>query len=168
MESALLPVFRALRSADVEYLVVGGVAVVLHGHLRVTGDLDLVIHLTEENSRRTIQALTGLGYQPRIPVPAAAFSDERTRASWIEEKNMLVFTLWSPSGDGLQIDIFAKEPFDFASAYARAEMVEIEDAVIAVASIIDLIAMKRIAGRAKDVDDIAALERIAAMRRTDG
>ncbi|MBX3228937.1 MAG: hypothetical protein KIT84_41600 [Labilithrix sp.] len=139
MESALLPVFRALRAADVDYLVVGGVAVVLHGHLRVTGDLDLVLHLAEENVRRAMQALAGL-----------------------------VFTLWSPHGDGMQIDVFAQEPFDFASARARAEHIEIDDAVIAVASISDLVAMKRIAGRAKDTDDIVALERIAKMRRSDG
>ena len=49
--SELLRVFSALEQARVRYLVVGGVAVVLHGHLRVTADLDLVVDLELTNAR---------------------------------------------------------------------------------------------------------------------
>jgi hypothetical protein len=42
-------VLKALNEADVRYLVVGGVAVVLHGHLRTTADLDLAVELERDN-----------------------------------------------------------------------------------------------------------------------
>jgi uncharacterized protein (DUF1330 family) len=72
-------VLAALERAGVRYLVVGGVAVVLHGFLRTTADLDLVIQLDPANVRRALDALTDLGYQPRAPVPAeseAPFHDQ--------------------------------------------------------------------------------------------
>lgn len=61
---------QALNSAGVRYLVVGGVAVVLHGHLRTTADLDLVVQLERENVLKAVRALAGLGYRPRAPVAA--------------------------------------------------------------------------------------------------
>jgi hypothetical protein len=45
-------VLDALNRAQARYLVVGGVAVVLHGYLRTTADLDLVLHLTPDNVRK--------------------------------------------------------------------------------------------------------------------
>ncbi len=50
-------VLGALNCAQVRYLVVGGVAVVLHGYLRTTADLDLVLHLERENALRAMRAL---------------------------------------------------------------------------------------------------------------
>jgi len=49
------PVLKGLSDAGVRYLVVGGVAVVLHGHLRTTGDLDLVVELSPENLARDLE-----------------------------------------------------------------------------------------------------------------
>ena len=66
-------VLSALNTEGIRYLVVGGVAVVLHGHLRTTADLDLVIQLEPDNVRRAMRALTALGYAPRAPVQAEAF-----------------------------------------------------------------------------------------------
>ena len=63
----------ALDAAQVRYLVVGGVAVVLHGHLRVTAELDLVVQLDEGNVRRALAALAGLDFRPRAPVDAKCF-----------------------------------------------------------------------------------------------
>jgi predicted nucleotidyltransferase len=50
-------VLAALNDAGVRYLIVGGVAVVLHGHLRATADLDLVVRLEDDNARRAVEAL---------------------------------------------------------------------------------------------------------------
>jgi len=50
--------------------VVGGVAVVLHGSLRTTADLDLVVRIERANAERAIGALESLGYRPRALVPA--------------------------------------------------------------------------------------------------
>src|SRR6266568_752754 len=66
-------VLATLSAAKVRYLVVGGVAVVLHGHLRTTAALDLVVALDEGNARRAVEALESMGFRPRAPVPAALF-----------------------------------------------------------------------------------------------
>ncbi|HEY6104570.1 MAG TPA: hypothetical protein VIV59_01215, partial [Anaeromyxobacteraceae bacterium] len=72
-----------------------GVAVVLHGHLRTTADLDLVVSLVPANVRRALAALGGLGFRPRAPVRADDFADPAARAGWAEEEGMTVFSLWS-------------------------------------------------------------------------
>jgi hypothetical protein len=69
------PVFDALNRAGVRYVVVGGVAVVLHGHARLTADLDLAIDLSDVPARKAIEALMDLGLEPRAPVNPLAFAD---------------------------------------------------------------------------------------------
>ena len=164
MEKELLSVFRALNETSVRYLVVGGVAVVLHGHLRFTGDLDLVVQLTPSNVASAITALERLGYKSRLPVSAASLADPLIRKSWVEDKGMVVFPLWSPTAPGLQIDIFVTEPFPFDENYARARSVDIDGIPISVLGVSDLIAMKRKVGRPSDLADVAALERIATLQ----
>jgi predicted nucleotidyltransferase len=55
MVGAIEQVLSALNAARVRYLVVGGVAVVLHGHLRATADLDLVVQLGPENALEAVR-----------------------------------------------------------------------------------------------------------------
>lgn len=84
MALAIEQILAALNAETVRYLVVGGVAVVLHGHLRTTADLDLVVELAPDNARRALAALAKLGFRPRAPVPAEHFLDAGIRQSWIE------------------------------------------------------------------------------------
>jgi len=58
-------VLRALDAASIRFVVVGGVAVILHGVPRSTADLDLVIDLEEGNVRRFIGVMAQLGFVPR-------------------------------------------------------------------------------------------------------
>jgi predicted nucleotidyltransferase len=153
-------VLGALNEAAVRYLIVGGVAVVLHGYLRTTGDLDLVVQLETENLRRALGALKGLGFEPTAPVSMEAFADRATRESWMREKNMVVFSLWHPQRPGFQVDLFAAEPFDFAEVFSRAVRVPLEMTSATVISAPDLIALKRRAGRSQDLADIDALEKL--------
>ena len=148
---------EALNEAEIRYLVVGGVAVVMHGYARATFDLDLVIDLETSNLTRALQILGKRGFRPRPPVPLEAFADREERQRWIEEKNLLVFSLWHPQLHAFEVDLFVKEPFSFDEAYLRASRLPIGDSMITVASIADIIAMKREAGRAKDAEDIEAL-----------
>ena len=57
MSFALSDIFDALDQANCRYVVVGGLAVILHGHLRATHDLDLVIDLEQQNCERSMHAL---------------------------------------------------------------------------------------------------------------
>jgi hypothetical protein len=158
-------IFDALQRGRVRYLVVGGVAVVLHGHPRFTADLDLVVALDPENARAAVGALARLGYRPRAPVDGALFADPGTRQRWIDEKGLTVFTLWSPEHPATEVDLFVREPFPFAAAWARATTVDLDGVKVPVASIEDLVALKRAAGRPKDLEDIRVLEAIAREQR---
>ena len=154
-------VLEALNDAQVRYLVVGGVAVVLHGHFRTTADLDLVVQLAPDNVLRAVDALESLGYRPRAPVAFADFADAGIRAGWIRDKGLKVFSLWSSRVPRLQVDLFVEEPFDFEETWSRGLRVPVGKTDAPVVSWDDLIAMKRKAGRHGDLADVEALEALA-------
>ncbi len=159
-------VIRALDEAQVRYIVVGGLAVVLHGYSRATYDLDLVIQLKPSNILTTFKALKPLGYRPLVPVTPEQFADSDVRQAWIEEKGMKVLNLWSDAHRETNIDLFVMEPFDFNAEYGRAYVQEfIPGSKLRVASLDTLIAMKRAAGRAKDLADIEELQNIQESQR---
>jgi hypothetical protein len=70
---------KVLNADGVRYVVVGGVAVVLHGHPRMTADIDLVVDLHPSEAKRAIRSLTGMGLRPRVPVEPEAFADPERR-----------------------------------------------------------------------------------------
>jgi hypothetical protein len=150
-------VLAALNDARVEYLVVGGVAVVLHGYLRTTADLDLVVRLERENVLRAMTALGELGYRPHAPVPAEALADEATREGWIRDKGLTVFSLWSAEHPAFEVDVFVAEPFDFEATFARALHVALDTTTATVVSLSDLIALKKSVARPQDLLDVEAL-----------
>ena len=161
-------VIRALNDAGVRYLIAGGLAVIAHGYTRATQDMDLILDLGEENVRRTMAALTGLNYRPTVPVAMELFADARIRKQWIDEKGMLVFNLFSPAHETVEIDLFVAEPFDFAKAYALAFRDDVVPGVPATfVSLEDLLLLKKQAGRARDLTDIEKLEAVRG-RPQDG
>lgn len=154
---ALLPILRALSEADVSFVVVGGVAVVLQGHPRMTVDLDLVLDLSAENAATAVRVLLDLGLRPRLPVDPFDFADEAVRATWIRERNLTVFSLHDPTDPRREVDLLARPPIPFAELHDDASDVELEDLRVPVASRTHLIAMKLEAGRPQDLVDAQAL-----------
>ena len=65
----------ALNAANVRYLVAGGLAVVAHGYVRFTADVDLILDFEPANVTRAMKALGSLGYRPRVPVTLNEFAD---------------------------------------------------------------------------------------------
>ncbi|MGH2710578.1 MAG: DUF6036 family nucleotidyltransferase [Actinomycetota bacterium] len=149
---------KALNDAQVRYIVVGGLAVILHGHIRHTYDLDLIIDLTPEEAHRAMAALTELGFRPKVPVKAEEFADPAARARWIEEKGMTVFSFWDPVDSSLIVDVFVGEPIPFEDLWSRSLVLPLKSTEVRVASIPDLIELKRRAGRHVDLTDIEVLE----------
>lgn len=156
-------VIAALNAAEVRYLIAGGLAVVAHGYLRTTKDLDIVLALDRENAGRGVRCLAALGFRPTVPVPIDDFAEELKREEWAREKDATVLRLYSDEHRSLPIDLFMREPFDFGRAYRDALQEEIAPGQIAwFVSLADLLAMKRAAGRPQDLADVRQLEEIQA------
>ena len=157
----LTSVIGALEEAGARYLVVGGVAVNAHGHMRATRDLDLVIQLERRNIERAVAALRGLGYRPMVPVDIDDLADAELRRVWREERNMEVFSLVSDEHRQTPVDVFVSEPFDFDGAYRHSLEGELEAGVkMRFVALGTLIAMKEATGRARDRADAAELRAI--------
>ena len=155
--------FARLNGSGCGYVVVGGLAVILHGHVRLTTDTDLVIDLDGEHLDEMLNVLRELGFQPRVPVRLEEFSDPEKRKRWIKEKGMQVFSLFHPAEPRWVVDLFVDSPIDFPGLYERSVTREIKGVPVSVASIDDLITMKRQAGRDIDQSDILQLQQIKEM-----
>jgi hypothetical protein len=154
-------IISALNDHQVQYLIVGGLAVVAHGYLRFTADVDLVLAVDPQNLTRAVAALKLLGYRPRVPVPIEQFMDPAIRRQWAADKNMMVFSLVSPQHQRTEIDLFLEPPFDFAGALARSVRYEVEPGIAGVfCGIDDLIDLKSKAGRPIDVQDVEHLRQL--------
>ncbi|MEW6324038.1 MAG: nucleotidyl transferase AbiEii/AbiGii toxin family protein [Nitrospirota bacterium] len=153
-------VFKSFESAGIRYLVVGGIAVNLHGYARLTVDLDLMLDLSQENLLKVIQVMESLGYAPRVPVNARDLASDKTRDRWKKEKGALVFTFVDSKAPFRQVDIFLENPIDFDQAHARRTPFELKGITVPAASIDDLIQLKSAAGRPRDREDIHHLQEI--------
>ena len=158
------PLFRALNASGTRYVVVGGVATVLHGYARLTADIDLIVDLEKSAAARAMRALAGLGLRPRAPVDPADFADARIRESWLRDKGMQVFSLFHPDNPILSVDVFTNHPIEFDRLFDRSDACDVGDVPVRVASIPDLIFLKRLADRPRDRDDIEKLENIARLK----
>lgn len=161
------PILARLNEQGGRYVVVGGLAVVLHGHARLTVDLDLVVDLAPEAARRTISALVGLGFCPLAPVEALDFADAARRREWVEAKGMRVFSLYEPESPLSTVDLLVESPIDFEELYRKAELIPIGTTVVPVVAISHLIQMKQAANREQDRVDLRVLVEIEKRRGQD-
>ncbi|MEA2339352.1 MAG: hypothetical protein QOE82_3359 [Thermoanaerobaculia bacterium] len=152
--------FRLLNENDIRYVIVGGIAVILHGSPRLTADLDIIIDLEPERALQAIEVLVQAGFVAEIPIDVRQFADERVRRSWIEEKHLKALSLHDREMPPTVIDILAESPIAFDDLYQRAKVVSLDDLTLHIAAIPDLILLKRLSGRPEDLRDIAELERI--------
>ncbi|WP_130014785.1 hypothetical protein [Serinicoccus sediminis] len=156
----ILDLLDALNDAGVDYVVVGGVAVVLRGHARMTVDLDLALNLTTDNLTAALDVLKAQGLVPRLPVAPEQFADPDTRRTWVEERNLVAFTLHDPSDALREVDLLADIPLPFAALRTSSDIVDVDGVPVRVASVEHLVTMKRHSGRAQDLADIEALSQL--------
>ena len=156
--------FRALHDSGARFVVVGGVAVVMHGHARLTIDVDVVVDLEPASARAAVAALMALGLRPMLPVDPMDFADPAVRGKWVEERNLVVFSMHDPDDPTREVDLFAAYPKPFEELYSHAEVMTVDGVPVRVASIEHLIELKRAAGRPRDLDDITALTELLEER----
>ncbi len=162
-------IVRTLNTAEVRYLIAGGLAVNAHGYVRFTKDVDIVIALDAANVLAAFNALATLGYRATVPITAEQFADEDLRQTWIDEKNMKVLNFFSDAHRETPIDLFVFEPFEFETEHSLALQGELlPDLTARFVSIPTLIRMKEAANRARDLDDIEHLRMILQESGRDG
>jgi len=143
MINRLQDVFRSFQSHDVKYIVIGGIAAVLHGVPRATFDLDILIEATLENAERLLKALQNANLGT---------------ASLITSQELLSneITVFS---DRVRIDVQTSTPgLKFEDAWKNRETMTYHGQTFYVASKEDLIASKRASGRDVDLEDVRLLE----------
>lgn len=155
----------ALREEGVRFLVVGGWAVVLHGYIRLTHDLDLYLDLRPRNVRKAAAVFERFGYRPTVPVRIEDLGDPRIRREWRMRKRMMVLQVVNLSDLMHPVDLFVHHRIPFAEAWKRRVVVDVGPAQVPLMSIQDLIRLKREANRPQDLLDIAALRELARDRR---
>lgn len=151
---------QSLADARVSYVLVGGLAVQLHGFLRATVDIDLVLAMDDANLDRFIEVAKRFGLKPVIPVSIDALKNAGQIEQWHREKGMLAFALREPQAGGSVIDVLVRPDVSFDRLLSGAIRGKLFGREVLVASIDALIEMKRIANRPKDQLDIVALEKI--------
>lgn len=143
MLNRLIEVFASFQRHDVRYLVIGGIASVLHGVPRATFDLDLLIDASPDNAKRLLDALLDAG------LGTAAL----TGAEELLSHEITVFK------DRVRIDVQTSTPgLTFRDAWERKVIVTYHGQPFHVVSKDDLIASKKAAGRPVDLEDIRLLE----------
>jgi predicted nucleotidyltransferase len=139
---------RSLNDHAVEYVIIGATAFPIHGYARATLDIDIFIRPERANAERTLAALRAFGYD----VADLTADDFLTHKILIRQYVV-------------QLDV---HPFvrgaDFDQIYDHRVLGAFGSVPVAFASLDDLIAMKRAAGRPKDIEDLRALERLRARR----
>lgn len=153
-------VLRKLLEKKVRFVITGGLALVMHGVVRFTSDLDLLIDLNHNNLKNLISVVEELNFKPRVPVTLNELLDEQKRSIWINEKNMTAFTLFNPNREIEEIDIFIKEIIPFDEIQKGIEWMTVKDLKIPVISIHHLRTLKSLSSRPQDIADIKALEQI--------
>ena len=144
----------ALSAAGVRYAVVGGYAVALHGAVRGTVDVDVILAWDSRSLQSAEKALKSLGLVSRLPVSASEVF--RFRDEYIRNRNLIAWNFYNPKDLSEQLDIIITADLKGK----KISTVKTPDGPIRVLGRDDLIAMKRASGRPQDLEDAAALERI--------
>lgn len=160
MPTDFIGLFSVLAAAQVRFVVVGGLALLLHGLDRLTADVDLVIDLATEAAKDAIRALTASGYRSMAPVDPLALADPEQRRHWQATRGMQVFSFWDSTNTRPTVDVVLDPVVPFDQLWADARVVQIAGTDVRIASVPHLIRMKEAAGRPQDAAD---LERLRAL-----
>ena len=149
-----------LEKRKIKYLAIGGVAVNLYGYNRVTNDLDIILSFDEENVSKFVKLMSDLGFKPRVQADPMELSKPEKREFWKNEKNMKVFSFFNPNNEQEIIDIMIQDYIDLDQAFRNSKLVSDGDISVHLVSIDDLIRLKEISGRGRDLADLKILRKL--------
>ncbi|MCS7048032.1 MAG: nucleotidyltransferase [Verrucomicrobiae bacterium] len=143
-ERILACLAQALDRGAIPYMVIGGQAVMIHGRLRVTEDIDLTLGVDSAEATRVLTILQEVGLRPLVENPQQFV--ERT----------CILPMWSEA-ERIRVDFaFSFTPYEH-QAIARAEKRKESGYPVRFASAEDLIIHKLFAGRPRDIEDIRGI-----------
>ena len=125
----------------IRYVVISGVAVVLHGHVRPLADLDIVIDPAPGEVERAMRVLAGCGFVPSLPLPLSMLT---------------VLRMFDHAER--EVDVFVRYHIPFDRLWADSRQVRVGEGAARIVSLEHLLQAKRINGRPHDLSDIAALQ----------
>ncbi len=134
---------KSLNSNGVEYLLIGGYAVGIYGHIRATNDLDIWVNVSAENAARIDRTLREFGFAQAELTPELFLAPNNVVRMGLPPVRIEILT--SISG------------VEFKACYAEKGMIQIEDIVVPVISLARLRQNKAASGRAKDLADLEQL-----------
>ena len=137
--------FKLLNENKVRYLLIGGYAVVVHGYVRNTNDIDIVVSDDRDNAQKVVDALSEFG-----------FASSELQAELFTQKDSVVRMGVEP----VKIEILNYlKGLHFDDAYERRKTIKVENIDINVVNLEDLLKNKRAVGRLKDLADVEELEK---------
>lgn len=147
-------IIESLNQHKVQYVLVGGYAVALHGAVRGTVDIDLVIALNKRNFRQTEKAMNDIGLNSKLPITA----DEvfNFREEYIEKRDLIAWSFINPDNPLEIVDIIITDDAKQIKSIVKT----FNGTRLKVAAIDDLIRMKKKSARKQDMEDIKALEKL--------
>jgi hypothetical protein len=135
---------KSFNDNNVDYILIGGMAVILHGYVRTTGDMDLWVRKSEDNYKKIIKAF----YDFRMPV------FDMTLEAFLGDKS----DVWGFGRQPVKIEILTEvKGLKFDKAFSQSQIFIEENLNIRLLYLKDLIQSKKAAGRFKDLDDIEQL-----------
>ncbi|MEI6596333.1 MAG: nucleotidyltransferase [Bacteroidota bacterium] len=136
---------KAFNEAKVDYILVGGYSVILHGHSRSTGDMDIWVRKSEENYQKIETAFN------IFRMPMFDMTPERFMSS---ENDVFTFGR-SP----VAIDLITElKGLSFNEAFNNSTLVQVENIEVRLIQLKDLINAKKASARPRDIDDIDHLK----------
>jgi len=142
---------KTLNKSKIRYLVIGGLAVNLHGLHRLTMDLDLMIDLSKDNFDKFVEIMNKIGYETRVP-----------RKEW-DKHAAIAFR--NKKEEDKRVDVFLKNPIDFSAAYKKRKVFKVDKLAISCVGFDDLITLKNKANRVRDWVDVGSLKRMKELKK---
>jgi hypothetical protein len=140
-------ILEDLNAAEVAYVLVGGIAMIRHGVVRATRDIDAIFDPDEQNVARIRDLI--VRWQATRPDGSSV---------WIEDvRPDRTIHLATPHGE---VDLLSEKiaGIPFAQLRGRADVKRVDGVPAPICSLVDLVALKRAAGRERDIADLSDLE----------
>jgi hypothetical protein len=145
----------ALLQGKVDFMLVGGYAVIYHGYVRATGDMDVWLRPTNENKSRLLAVFQKLQFDP----------EGMKKLTEMDFTGVVIFHV---GNEPERIDFLSKvQGLNFDDAYAQRQILDLKGNPVPVLHLNDLIANKLLANRLKDQADIENLMKIQRKRESE-